>query len=979
MLRIPEKLYGRRKEIARLQKTVYHVAQGNRRIITVSGPPGIGKSFLVREALQRIEDQSTIFIHGKFQQLERNVPYHALREALDRLIRRLMKEEKTVQEGWIHNIKAALGPNGNIIINMIPVLEEFIGPQPELPALGPLENQNRFKLYFQKFLSVFSGKGRPLVLFLDDLQWADIASLSLMKSLVSDPDLTAFLLIGAYRSNEINDRHPLHLVLSELTELGMGPEKITLEALQAADVDELICDTLQCDSARARPLLDLINQKTNGNPLFLGQFLAALVERKLLAWVPRQEVCSLAAGGGSWEWDMQKITTLHVTDNVVDLLARKIETLAPSTQEVLKISSCIGDRFDLSLLTVIFNQQRHEVFSLFTPLIREGFLLFYNGSYSFVHDRIQEVAYSLLDEREKAAIHMRIGKAIAAVASGELQDNDLFFVVDQMNAGRTLCVDREERVDLAAQNLWAGRKAKEATAYSAAGRYFSAGIDLLGNDGFAKYYELALSLHTEAAEAAYLAADFELMKGLINAVETNAHSVLDAVKAYEIAILSLIAQNRLSDSIAKAQEVLRRVGVRLPRRPGKLSVALEFLNLKLHLSGKSMADLDALPRMTDPVALAAIRIMVSTGTAAYHSVPDLLPIMIFRVLRLALRQGNCHYSPFYFIAYGFVLCGVLGDIPAGYRFGEYAVRLLQSLQATDLRAKILFMLNAFIRHWKHPLAETLPSLREGYTSGIETGDLEYASLNALLYCEHLFHSGAPLEHVYQEVLSAAEVITKFKQERNIIDIDHDRRLVEALMDDSDRNVFLEKVFPAGIDPLPIPRSVIDISTLGTNHINKAMLLYLFGHYRLAYASIRNVKKYIEAIVGFFQLSEYNFYYSLILCALAAESTPIASWRLLFRVRRHQKKMRRWAESAPENFAHKYRLVEAEYHRLRRRPEAAARDYREAARLAHRYGFLQGEALSCELAARYFHSLGERTEEATHLTRAVDLYLSLIHI
>ncbi|MEG5205990.1 serine/threonine-protein kinase PknK, partial [Microcoleus sp. AT13-A6] len=567
---IPEKLYGRETEIKALLEAFDRVSEGTCEIMLVAGFSGIGKTAVVNEVHKPIVRQRGYFIKGKFDQFKRDIPFWAWVQAFQNLIRQLLTESAAEVQKLQVKILEALGENARVIIDVIPELERLIGKQPEVPELEGTAAQNRFNLLLQNFIRVLATKEHPLVIFLDDLQWADSASLKLMQLLMSETNTRYLLLMGAYRDNEVFPAHPLILSLDEIRKNSATVNQITLAPLEKTSLNCLIADTLSCPPERAIPLTELIFTKTKGNPFFATQFLNFLHKDGLIKFdfTPPPPPWRREASGG-WQCDISQVRTLAFTDDVVEFMAIQLQKLPIDTQNVLKLAACIGNQFDLATLAIVHKKSQSETAAHLWKALQEGLVIpitevykFFQDSeavevaqaselsvpYKFLHDRVQQAAYFLIPESQKQSTHLEIGQLLlrkgghggTAPTEAEIQDK-VFDIVNQLNMGVELIEYQTERDRLAQLNLIAGRKAKASTAYAAANIYLQTGIELLRANCWLLQYELTLNLYIAAAEAAYLNADFDAMEQMAGLVLQEAQTILDRVKIYEIKIAAQTA------------------------------------------------------------------------------------------------------------------------------------------------------------------------------------------------------------------------------------------------------------------------------------------------------------------------------------------------------------------------------------------------------------------------------------------------------
>ncbi|MFB2923315.1 ATP-binding protein [Aerosakkonema funiforme] len=683
---IPQKIYGREEQIKNLIETFERVIQGSSEIMLVSGYSGIGKTSLVQEIYKPITKRKGYFIAGKFDQFQRNIPYSAIVSAFSDLVRQLLTESETQLNGWRQKLKAALGTNGQVIINLIPEVELIIGKQPTAVNLPPAEAQNRLNLVFQNFINVFAKVEHPLVIFIDDLQWADTASLKLLELLMATTT-TGLFIIGACRDNEVSAAHPLILTLDEIQKAGTLVNHIFLEPLDLANVNLLISDTLHCTFSSSISLAELVLERTKGNPFFINEFLKSLYGEKLIEFDYQQ---------GSWQWSIERIAAQGFTENIVELLAEKIQKLSQTTQQALQLAACIGNQFDLQTLAIVYEKSLGETAADLWEAVSECLVLpvgnagdvqltfreFFHDRlpitdyllsvYKFAHDRIQQAAYALIPASSKQAFHWRIGKLLLQNTPDSEREQKIFDLVNQLNFGVELINAQSERDELAELNFIAGKKAKASAAYQPAFDYLKIGIKLLkspdkqtgfldseARSSWQTHYNLTLALYVETAEAAYLSGNFEEVDRLAEVVLQEAQMLLDKVKIYEVKIQASIAQNKLLEALKTALEVLKLLGVNLPEKPNKLDILFGLLRTKLSLVGKRIEDLINLPLMTDSIKLAAMRILSNIVTPTYFAVPELMPLIVFKQVNLSLKYGNASESAHAYAVYGLILCGVV--------------------------------------------------------------------------------------------------------------------------------------------------------------------------------------------------------------------------------------------------------------------------------------------------------------------------------
>jgi predicted ATPase/signal transduction histidine kinase/tRNA A-37 threonylcarbamoyl transferase component Bud32 len=1137
---IPQKLYGRKTEIETLLAAFERVGVAGKQstqevekqsqipnlksqieLMLVAGYSGIGKSALVQEIYKPITKQRGYFISGKFDQFGRNIPYSAIVSAFQSLMRQILAESETVLEQWRSKILAAVGPIAQVIIDVIPEVELIIGVQSPVPEVGAIEAQNRFNLVFQKFIRVFCDPDHPLVIFLDDLQWVDSATLRLIELMMTDSETQSLLLIGAYRDNEIDTTHPLLLVLNQLRSQSIPVNQIVLAPLELKDTHQLIADTLYRESAAIAPLAELVQHKTGGNPFFVEQFLKTLYTQNLIEFIPPQFPTPLSSsltkegqseipfsslfnkegqseipfsspfnkegqseipfsspfnkegqseipfsspfnkegqskipfsspfnkegqseipfsspfnkegqseipfsspltkggqrGVGEWRWNLAQIEAQNFTDNVVELMIGRLKQLPESTQQVLKLAACIGAEFSLDILTIVCQKSATELFRTLLETVQAGTILAISEfdenlliqDFKFLHDRVQQAAYALIDENQKQAIHLQIGRSLWQQIGEDLSKfmglkppqvgriflgfginshpknlavncqlstvncltENLFAIVDHLNLGIELVTELTERAAIAELNLLAGQKAKAAIAYKATLAYLTTGIQLLSAEYWERQYNLALTLHEEAAEAAYLCGNFDEMERWATIVLQQARTILDKVKVYEVKIQTCIAQTRLMDAIALGLQVLSQLGVIIPSTPTELETQQKLAETAANLQQQTMAEIVDLPAMTDAYKLAAMRILSRSISSAYQAATDLLPFIICEKVNLSIHYGNAPSSAQAFALYGLLVSGTANDVELAYQLGQLALQIVERSHSKAVECKPFHMVAVGTTHGKSHVSNALPLFRRSYQSAMECGDFEYASYAAEDGCQYSYFCGTELTALAQEMTHYAHVIAQVKQELTLNYQEIYRQTVFNLLGQAANPCLL--VGEAYNEEVMIPFHVEanDITGLFYFYVNKVILCYLFADLTQAVESAAFAEQYgVGGVTGELSMPVFRFYDSLIqLAAYSSVSSP--AQELLDKVTNNQEKMQQLAIHAPMNFQHKYDLIEAEKSRVLGNMLEAEEFYERAIQGARDNKYIQEEALAYELAAKFYLTRGRQQIASSYMKEA----------
>ncbi|MCW6053588.1 AAA family ATPase [Lyngbya sp. CCAP 1446/10] len=1000
---IPEKLYGRETEVNTLLAAFDRVAnppespltKGGHRgveIMLVAGFSGIGKTAAVNEVHKPIVGARGYFIKGKFDQFKRDIPFSAWVQSFQNLIRQLLTETSTNVEKWQAKILKVLGENAQVIIDVIPELEHLIGPQPKFQELEGIAAQNRFNLLFGKFIGVFATKEHPLVIFLDDLQWADSASLKLMQLLVSETDTRYLLLIGAYRDNEVFGTHPLILTLDELRKNAAIVNQITLSPLDKSSLNCLIADTLSCPPEQAVPLSELVFTKTQGNPFFATQFLKFLHDDGLIAF---DFSC------GYWQCDIAQVRALALTDDVVEFMAIQLQKLPVNTQEVLKLAACIGNQFDLSTLAIVHERSQTETADDLWQSLQEGLVIpisevykFFQDAessevaqtsdlsvpYKFLHDRVQQAAYSLIPESQKQSTHLKIGQLLlrkggngGSAPTAEEIEEKIFDIVNHLNMGKEFIIAPTERDELAQLNLIAGCRAKSSIAYGAAKRYLTTGLEFLAVDSWQRQYRLSLALYSESAEVAYLNGEFEQMEKFANIVLQQATSMLDKVKVYDAKIQAAASQGNLTEDVSIGLQVLKHLGVILPESPSQSDIQKGLEETALLCAEQDIEALINLPEMTESEPLAAMYILSSIAPAAYVAAPTVLLLIVCKMVNLSLKYGNATWSSFGYSTYGLILCGVVQDIETGYRFGYLAANLAELLNVEKVKAKVLNVWGSLILHWKKHLREALPVLIEGYQSAVESGDFEMAGHCGFHICDVSCFLGQELTEVEQKISTYSKAISKIRQEVLLSWIALVRQVVLNFLGNNPNPTCLIGESYNEEEGLKTAIRANDGCQIHQIYLYKLILNYVFGQHQEAIKNAVLAEQYLGSVTALICVPLFHFYDSLAHLAVFAEASSSEQDVILNRVKNNQEKMQKWAHHAPMNHLHKFYLVEAGRHQVLGERLEAVEMYDRAIALAQENEYINEEAVAHELAAKFYLEWGKEKIAQVYLTDAYYAY------
>lgn len=939
---LPQKLYGREKERAVIINAFNRCTAGAMELLLVSGYSGTGKSALVNEVHKQITIDRGYFISGKYDQFQRSEPFYAIIAAFKDLINIFLTENDEKLNYFREKIKAALGNEAQVMLDVIPALELIIGTQPKLAALGGLEAQKRFTYVFRKFVKAVAHRNHPIVLFIDDLQWADSASLDLMESLLQDMEIHHMLVIGAYRNNEVGPAHPLMHTLNSLGKTSLPVKMIQVNNLEKLHVNQLVAEALAVNLEQVNDLTELLFEKTQGNAFFLTHFLKSLHENGYLNFNIESK---------KWTWQIEQIRATNMTDNVVILMADKIRTLSSPTQNILTLAACIGNQFDAATLSVISGMDIENLKSNLREALTEGIIIPTEDGYKFVHDRIQQSAYSLIPEADKAATHLKIGRLLLQNTIKEKQSTLLFDIADHYNLGLKL-IEGEEKMQLLDLNRKAALRAKNSSAFQHARKYVEMAIRLLPATAWKSNYPLALELNTLAAEIYFLCSDVTAMELYVQKITEQAQSLKDIVKANEIRVQGYISQNRLREALAKGLELLKQFRITFPKNPMLVHAVLALLRTKLVIGFRKPADLVHLPMMEQRRDLEVMSVLFEVVPSAYWVNANLMLMIVFKSMRMSLLKGNCGISYYSYTSYGAVLCE-LGELKSGYAFGVIGLQLSDRNEARATSCRTKFNFSCFVQHWCEPLRNTFDPFLKAYHIGLETGNGEFASFSLYFYVQHFYLSGKNLQQAIDEFEKNGRAIQQMGHftPLNYLNIHHQAAL--NLAGHSANPCALEGTAYKESEMLPRHIDGNDKTALYKYHFQKMILQTVFENYEEAIKSGELALPNVGSVTAQYCRTLLLFYEALARFGQIRKVNSHLKRQYAKRIKKNISKIKMWAEHSPENQLHKYHLLKAEWYRIKGETAKTLDHYDMAIQLARKAGFLQEEALANELAAKYF--------------------------
>jgi PAS domain S-box-containing protein len=966
-LLIPERLYGRQAEIATLIAAFDRVAAGGTpELVLVSGYAGIGKSSVVNELHKEVVPPRGLFAVGKFDQYRRDIPYATVAQAFQSLVRQILGKNEADLSRWRESLREALGPNGQLMANLIPELALIIGEQPPIPELPQQEAHNRFQLVFRRFLGVFARSEHPLALFLDDLQWLDAATLDLLEDLLTRAELRHLLLIGAYRDNEVNSAHPLMRKLDEIKAGGGQVTEITLAPLAREHLTQLIADALRCDLEHVAPLAQLVHDKTAGNPFFAIQFLSSLADEGLLTFEHEN---------ARWSWNLDRIHAKGYTDNVIDLMAGKLTRLPAKAQVALQQMACLGNIAEITTLSIVLGVTEEQVDKVLWPARRQELVERTGDQYRFVHDRVQEAAYALIPERKQMAVHLRLGRLLAAHTPDERREEAIFDIVNQLNRGAALIVSQEEREQLAELNLLAGKRAKASVAYASALRYLAAGAALLPEDAWESRHNLTFAFELHRAECEFLTGALTQAEERLAALASRALNLPDLAAVTRLRAELFMTLGRSDRAVEVCLGYLRHVGVQWSAHPTREEVQQEYERIWRQLADRSIEALLDLPRMSDPVACGTMEVLFEILPPAMSIDQNLLCLVLCRMANLSLEHGNSDGSCSAYVWLGMVLGPHFGNYQAGFRFGQLGVDLVEQRGLDRFKARVYLLFGSHVIPWTRHVRTSLLMVRRAFATANEVGDLSFAGYgcNNLITC--LLASGNPLDEVQREAETGLDFARQIHFGLIIDIITAQLQLIRTLRGQTPTfGAFHDAEFDEGQFEQHLEEDPGRSIATCWYWIRKLQARVFAGDYASAIAAAANAERLLWTSLSCLEVAEYHFYAALARAALCDSANTAERGQYLDALTAHYRQLQEWTENCPDNFENRSALVGAEMARIEGRTLEAMNLYEQAIRSARANGFVHHEALASELAARFYAAGGFEITAQGYLRHARYCYL-----
>ncbi len=989
---IPNKLYGRTSQLDSLLTSFQKIIEGDTEVVLIKGYSGTGKSSLIDafESRLEFEDLSRRIARRKCDKLQRNIPYYPVIQAFEAIIRDILENTSKVERlVWEKSLQKAMDRTGKILTDIIPSLEQLIGTQPDVPHINGREATYRFHFAFERLVSVFATKHHPLILFIDDLQWIDEASMMLLKSMVLDNEVNYFMFIGAIRGEEkyLNQHQKIIKDIEEDGEVYTKKKvlKIDVENITAAEVNQLVADSLKISTEESKEIGHLIHQKTKGNPFFVRQLLLKLYNNGLITFDNYRLI---------WFWDIEEIKQINFTEDVLDLMIDNLKELTASTQEMLKIASCIGRRFDLAMLKTIYHRIYTDTYDTafnatyfhLEKAINEGILLKEGESYHFVHDRVHQAVNSLNSKGFKKKVHLHIGRLLFSqlhrkykienLASAEnIPAEDVFITLNHWNKGIAFINSKVEKSQLGLLNLTAGIKSTRIAAKEAALKYFEAGIDLIYDDSWRRDYDLTLALHTQIMEAEYMNGDFGKFQARLDNIVKNVKTPVDAVEAYESAIQAYSTHHHFDKALDLGFKYLNDLGLNLDIKINKLQTLKALARMQWLMLGKSPARLLKAPPMKNKEAMAILRIMRAISVSVYFSKSEILPYFTMKGIEASLKYGNSADAIIPFGGYALMQSIVFKNYKKAYQFGEFQTAMIAKYNGVQQQPYADLIRYSFLHHGHQNIKKALENVHQSYGKSIETGNLSYTFYIAFTSGYFHFFAGEPLSKVLRLMEKYAKKIEALRLQISFPHLALYMETYQKIHEPASKNATRKYKYDEAL-MTELSKNKNDAPVLFGYYFNQMMYAFLLRDNEAAYQYALQADKYSYSSLGSYVLRMFYFYWGLVIAQLLGkDSTTIAfnRSRVKSKLQKYTQLFQQWGNQVHENYLHKYKLLDAETKRINNDVKKAAVLYEEAILLAEKEDFINEVAIIRELTAEFYYSIDNPTKAMENMKKAIEAY------
>jgi histidine kinase len=987
-----QRLYGRENEIAKLIRWYEELTQKKSMLVLVAGYSGVGKSAVIKQIQQPITQKRGIFLLGKFDQFKRNIPYFAFIEAFEEIIKSILAESDDKIQHWNKKITRILGINAALITEVIPRLELIIGKQAPVQKLQPAEQEFRFRMVLLDFIYIFSEPGIPLVIFLDDLQWADLPSLNLIERIMTNPRNSEIMVLGAYRNNEVDEAHPLKLTINQAKKAGTPVQEILLQPLDLPTTVQIVADSFGMNISEAGNLGKHVFLKTKGNPFFINRFLKSLYENGYVTFSNEQ----------GWTWDKNVLESLDFTDNVIDLMAREMANLPVSARDGLKIGALLGNTFDLATLGTIMGKSQHEIFQQLFPALKAGYLLpvdkYYRSlslsqqgleesfleeseklspSFRFLHDRVQQAAYALIADNEKDLTHLETGRILLADISDEKLSETVFEIAGHFARCINLLIDSNEKIQVAKVFLLAGTKAKDSTSYDVAVKYLTLAYNLLPPTCWDDHYHLSFQIFSELGECEYLNSNHKKAEYLFEQILLHAKTNLEKLNTYYIHSSLYLKIGNNVRALEIGREAMLLYKIRFPS--GKLAIKVQALweiakyLILFSTKYRNIENLYDLKDCNDEEIIAINKFLIDIATSAYQQNQELMVIVVLRIIRFYLKHGYTDASSWGLSGFSVIVYSGLGMFERGSNLWELTIRLHQKTKSQLIKRKLDYTVNAFYTQWKRPLKEGIENIIDNYKACLLNGDPNFAGYNISMYIWKKAGTGIPLNQVFEAIQPHINYLNNNKNEGGYFFSISKYQALKAFGGKTPQLGNWNDEDFSGEEFLTTLKSLGNNTSLAYYYCSKLPLLFLFGHYREALDWADEGEIYIDNLLGSFQVAEWRFFYALSISANYDKMTSTEKRKYNKIFKKQLEWTRFWSKGCPDNFQHYLYILLGEQKAMSGKNTAALGFFEKAIDTAANYGYINIEALANERSALLMAKMELYRQSKAYLREAWELY------
>ncbi|MCJ8008840.1 AAA family ATPase [Lederbergia wuyishanensis] len=968
---IEDKLYGRNEELSKFITAFDHVCKGNCSFVLIPGVSGIGKTALVHEVQKPLVRNKGYFISGKFDQLKRDAPYHPLIQALQDLLKQVMAEGEKSIHRWKIGLETEVGPYLAAIAKMVPAIKWIVGDIEEPDELPAIESHTRLRFAFLRLINLFSSEHHPLVIFLDDLQWADHETLDLLQYILSQQKVQSLFVIGAYRDNEVDVTHPFHLMVKELQSIKGLVTSIQLHPLSLEDIKEWAVDALYCEEKESEEIAVFIEKITKGNPFFIKQLFQSFYDQQLIFFNEEQ---------GKWTSNLQLLTKITVQEDIISLIVERFNKLPAETQKLLKLASCIGNEFEINVLSTVYEKSTIITVQTLWESLREGMILPLSPSYKwiyeddeinlaetqvlrykFLHDRIQQAVYSTMTKMEREKYHLTIGRLLVLYYKSKNNiDDKVFEIINHLNQCQNY-LNNSEKLQLAEWNCIAGEKAKQSAAFRSSLSFYKVGKDLLGDEGWKFHNKLTSRMTIGLGEAEYLDNQFDSAENRFDEALSKVQTKQEKLRIYQLKMALYTHLHRVDEAIGCGIKGLQLFGWNLNKRPGKLAVAIEFLRAKIALSKRKAKDLRELPNMDDADKRLILQTFINMNASSYHVDQNLAALLMLKAFNFIIKHGTADVSPLVFNNYALILSSGFHQYNESYEFGRLALYEAENSRNSHLLGRVYFVYGSFVNHWKNHIVYSQQYLEHSQKHCIESGNAHLAGACSSFICMISFLKG----HQLEETVRTIDEQLNFS---NQIQYDLSRNFLNEM------KYWIHVLNESIKEPnWRFPVITDDTSAEIIHYTVRLQLAYLLNEQDIAKELLEKLRVLVNGTLTLVIAPEYYFYIDLWMTKMYENATMYEKRGYQKQIKKHLALWKKWSRHSPSNYEHKYLLVKAEEAKLKSDFVNASKYYDKAIMMAQKNGFIQDTAIANECAGRYYLSQDMPFVAKAYLNAAILAY------